>query len=265
MILSGSALSVLVGGVVVEDDMDDLARRNLALDAVEKADELLMAVAGHVLSDHRAIEHVQRGEERGGPVALVIMGHRRAPSLFQRPAGLGAVKRLNLRLFVDREHHRMRRRGHIEADDVRELLDEGRIVRQLEAAPAMGAEAVRLPDRLHRRGGDAGDLRHRAQRPVGRLMWRRRLRQPDDLGHALRRDPRLAGRTGLVMQQAVGAVGHEPLLPAPDAGLRLAGPGHDGGCPEAVAAQQDDPCPPDMFLRALGVRDDRLQSLTVAG
>ena len=48
-------------------------------------------------------------------------------------------------------------------------------------------------------------------------------------------------------------------------GLGLGRGGHDGGCTEAVAAQQDDPCPPDMFLEALGVRDDRLQSLTLAG
>jgi hypothetical protein len=96
-------------------------------------------------------------------------------------------------------------------------------------------------------------------------MWRRRLCQPNDLGHPLWRNRRLAGRTGLVVQQTVHAIAHEPFLPAPDAGFGLAGPGHDGGRPEPLATEKDDPCPPNMFLRALGIRDDRLQSLTIAG
>ena len=46
----GADLVLLVRGVVVEDDVDGLVRRHLALDAVEEADELLMAVALHVLA-----------------------------------------------------------------------------------------------------------------------------------------------------------------------------------------------------------------------
>ena len=40
-------LRMLVGGVVVEDHVDELSGRNLRLDGVEEADELLMAVALH--------------------------------------------------------------------------------------------------------------------------------------------------------------------------------------------------------------------------
>jgi hypothetical protein len=57
-----------------------------------------------------------------------------------------------------------------------EQAGEGRVVGELEAAPAVRGEAMGLPDRLHRRGRDAGGLRHRAQRPVRRLMRRRRRR-----------------------------------------------------------------------------------------
>ena len=63
-------LRVLVGGVVVEDHVDHLAGRDLALDGVEKADELLMAVALHVAADHRAVQHVEGGEQGGRPVRL---------------------------------------------------------------------------------------------------------------------------------------------------------------------------------------------------
>ena len=47
----GADLVLLVRRVIVEDHVDGLVRRHLALDAVEEADELLMAVALHVLPD----------------------------------------------------------------------------------------------------------------------------------------------------------------------------------------------------------------------
>ena len=65
----------LVGGVVVEDDVDGLACRNVPFDLVEEADELLMPVALHVLADDRSVQHVERGKERRRAVALVVVGH----------------------------------------------------------------------------------------------------------------------------------------------------------------------------------------------
>jgi hypothetical protein len=44
-------LGVLVSGVVVEDGVDRLAGRDLALDGVQKPDELLMPVALHATTD----------------------------------------------------------------------------------------------------------------------------------------------------------------------------------------------------------------------
>src|SRR6188472_4629962 len=43
----GNHLRLFVGGVVVEDDVDDLAGRDLCLDGVEEADEFLVPVALH--------------------------------------------------------------------------------------------------------------------------------------------------------------------------------------------------------------------------
>ena len=53
---------MLVGGVVVDDGVDRLARGNLLLDDIEEANKLLMAMALHVAADHRAVEDVHRGE-----------------------------------------------------------------------------------------------------------------------------------------------------------------------------------------------------------
>src|SRR5512132_1451059 len=53
-------LRVFVRGVVVEDDVHDLAARHGGLDAVQKPDELLMAVALHAAADDLALEYVER-------------------------------------------------------------------------------------------------------------------------------------------------------------------------------------------------------------
>src|SRR5262249_6334301 len=55
----GLGLRMVVGGVVVDDGVDDLARRHLRLDGVEEADELLMAVALHAAPDDLALEDVE--------------------------------------------------------------------------------------------------------------------------------------------------------------------------------------------------------------
>ena len=81
-----------------------------------------------------------------------------------------------------------------------------RVLGQLEGAPAVRTEAVRLPDRLDGRRGDAGDLRHGAQGPVGRLVRRRLVRQADDLGDAILSDRRDPGRARLVVEEAVDAL-----------------------------------------------------------
>jgi hypothetical protein len=86
-------LRVLVGGVVVEDEVNDLADRHLGLDGIEEADELLMPVALHAAADHHAFQDVQRREQRGGAVALVVMGQGAGAALLHGQAGLGAVER----------------------------------------------------------------------------------------------------------------------------------------------------------------------------
>lgn len=55
-------LGMFVGGVIVDDGMDHLTCRNGALDLVEEANELLMAVTLHVLTDYRAIKDIEGGK-----------------------------------------------------------------------------------------------------------------------------------------------------------------------------------------------------------
>ena len=67
--------------------------------------------------------YVERGEQGRRAVAFIVMRHGSDPSLLHRQAGLGAVKRLNLALFVDAEHQRVIEWVHIEANHILQLLD----------------------------------------------------------------------------------------------------------------------------------------------
>ena len=50
-----SDLAMLVGGVVVEDEMDVELGWHVGLDVTQEGEELLMAMAGFALGDDRAV------------------------------------------------------------------------------------------------------------------------------------------------------------------------------------------------------------------
>src|SRR5208337_4521585 len=114
-------LGRFVGGVVVEDDMDQLARWNCRLDGVEETDELLMPMALHTFSDDLALQHIEGGEQGGGAVTLIVVGHRAAPSRLQRQPWLGAVERLNLAFFIHGQDDGVSRGIDVKTDDVSNL------------------------------------------------------------------------------------------------------------------------------------------------
>jgi hypothetical protein len=129
---------MLVGGVVVEDRVDCLAGGDLTLDGVEKADKLLMPVALHVAADNDSVEHVHRGKQGCRPVPLVVVCQGSGAAFLERQAGLGAVKSLDLALFVDGKNNGVRRRIDIESDDVAQLVDERGVFGQLERRARCG-------------------------------------------------------------------------------------------------------------------------------
>ena len=152
-----------------------------AVDGFEKLEKLLMAMVRHAAPDDLAFQYVERGEQGRRAVAFIVMRHGSGPSLLHRQAGLGAVKRLNLALFVDAEHQRVIGWVHIEANHILQLLDKIGIVRQLERLEQMRLQAVGMPDALHRRLADAAGLGHAAATPL-RGVRRGALRPGDDLG-----------------------------------------------------------------------------------
>ena len=61
-----SGPGVFIGGVVIQNATDDFAGWKVPLDPIEEPDELLMAVADHILVDDRALKHIQSGKDCSG-------------------------------------------------------------------------------------------------------------------------------------------------------------------------------------------------------
>jgi hypothetical protein len=124
-------------------------------------------------------------------------------------------------------------------------------------------ELAGLEDALHRAQAHASRFRQHSPRPMGFFPWRRPKRQIDDPLHGGCRQRRLARFARLVAGQAGNAFRHEPLLPAPDHGLGLAGSPHDLGRTAAVGRRQDDLGAPNMLLRCVAIADNRFKSTAI--
>jgi hypothetical protein len=256
-------LGVLVGGVVVGDGMDELVGRYRRLDGVEEADELLMPVLLHATSCELAVQHDGGGKQRGGAVPDIVVCHRAVTPLLHGQTGLRAIERLDLALFIDRENHSMRRRIHIEPDDVSQLGGKLRIVGEFEQTCSVRLQTVPAPYALHRTDAGALKLGHGSRGPMCGLARRIGQRRGDDTRRNLSLDRRDARRVCLVAQRACDTIGHEAFLPAPDSRLADAGFAHNLRRAAILRRQQYDPRPPDMLLRSVSIRHDRLRLKTI--
>ena len=256
-------LRMLVGCVVVDDGVDFLSRRHLRLNGVEETDELLVPVALHIAANDGAVEDIEGGEQCRRAMTLVVVGHRPGAALLHWQAGLGAVERLDLAFFIDREDDGMGGRIDIEADDVAQLVDEARVGGELELFHPVRLQAVRAPDALDGTRADADDLGHHGRGPVGCLGGRVGLGERHDPFGDVRSERRNARGPCLIVQKAVVTRLHEAFLPAPHTGLRLAGPAHDLIGANIVRAQQDDLSPPDMLVRGVAIPRECLQTAAI--
>jgi len=235
----------------------------LASMTVQKADELLMAMALHALADDLALEDIERREQGGDAMALVIMGYGASAPLLHRQTRLGTIKRLNLALLVNRQDNGVAGRIDIEADDLVQFGRKLGIVGQLELAHPVRLEAMSTPYPLYRADANPGRLRHRRTAPVtGRRRWASQ-RQGDHTFSYLRAQRGNARPPRLVPPKASSSFVAEPFLPAPDHRLGLAGGLHDLSRTATIGRQKDDFCPPSVLLRAVAVGDHGLKLATV--
>ena len=105
-------------------------------------------------------------EQRRRAVPNVVVGVAFGVAEAHRQRRLGAVERLNLRLFVHAQDHRVVGRVEVQPDDVAHLLDEKRVGRQLEGLRQMRFDAEEGEPALHRALGKALGLPQGARAPV---------------------------------------------------------------------------------------------------
>ena len=153
-------LCVFVCGIVVADNVDLLFFGHASLNQAKELQPLLVTMLVHTCADHGSRGDLQSGKQRGGSVALVIVCHCPATTLFQRQSRLGSVQCLDLTLLVATEDHSVFGRGEIEPHDVVEFLLKVFVVGKFEALDAMWLDAVACPDSPDRRVAYPGSLRH---------------------------------------------------------------------------------------------------------
>ncbi len=151
----------LVRAVVVADQVDVQAARDVLVDPLQEFQELLVAVAAVQLADHGAVGDVEGGEQAGGAVPGVVVGAPLGHAGHHRQHRLGPVQGLYLGLLVHAEHDRLLRRVVVEADDVDDLLHEQRVGAQLEPVDEVRLEAELAPDPADRGLRKAAAAGHR--------------------------------------------------------------------------------------------------------
>src|SRR6185437_1546778 len=137
---------MLVGSVVVDDQMQIKMGRRLGVDLLEESDELLVPMTRHAVANDFPIEQAQRREQGRRAMAFVVVRHRPAAAFLHRKARLGSVEGLDLALLIDGEHQGLVRGIEVEPNHVIELLDKLCVAADLERSEKMGFEPILLPD-----------------------------------------------------------------------------------------------------------------------
>ena len=205
-------------------------------------------MASSALSDDPAGGDVQCSEEGRRSVANVRMGSEFGPAAHHRKRRLHSVERLDLRFLVHAKDDGALRWVEVQADDVSDLLDEERVVGQLERLRAVRLESEGSPDSADCRMAQPGMLRHVASTPVRRTLGCRLQRLDDDTLDRLVGDRPWSSGPGLIMEtlepQFMEPVSPSPNGPAADLHLCC-----DSGVLTTLRATEDDPGPQGERLR----------------
>ena len=249
----------VVGVIVVDDQMKLVGRGQLSMEPLQKPKKLLRPMARHTLGDDRSVEDVQRGEERGRPVPLVVVRQRSRPALLHRQARLRPVERLNLALLVDAEHQAVFGGIQVEAHHIAHLLVELRVSTELKRAHQMRFQAVRMPDALHRGRANPLRVRHRSHAPLGCPLGpflEGGVYNRPDLGL---RQRRLTSTARPIPLERGESLARKPIAPAQHRRARQTQLVRDRVVGDTVGGTQHDLAPSHQALLSRGQQHPRLQ------
>ena len=157
---------MIYGPVIVQNEMNIQGPRNRLIDSIEEPTELYRPMTTMKLADDSATLDFERGKQRGGSMANIVMTASFALARPHRKHRLRAVQGLNLRLFVDAQHQGFGRRVEIQPRNVANLLNEQRILRKFEGFASVGSQCKGLPDTPYGGVAQAARLGHRTSTPV---------------------------------------------------------------------------------------------------
>ena len=100
----GADLRMLVGRVVVDDEMEVEVVRHVGLDVLQETQQLLATVTGFALRHDLPVGDVEGSEQRRRPLANVVVGNALDVDQTERQHRLTPFERLDLRLLVDAQH-----------------------------------------------------------------------------------------------------------------------------------------------------------------
>ena len=103
----GLNLGMLVGAVVVRDQMEVDSRGDAAVEVVKKREQFLLAMARLTQGNHFTIEGVECREQGGSAVAVVIVSYSFDIAQSHRQDRLGTFQRLDLALLIHTQHQRL--------------------------------------------------------------------------------------------------------------------------------------------------------------
>ena len=187
-------------GVIIQNDVDVLAQRNLLVDLLEKLQPLAVAVFLCGVSDDFALQIIQRGKEGNRTVAIVIVGLGADMPFAQRQTRLAALKSLDLAFLVTTKHHCPLGRIEVKTDDIPKLRLKVWLGGKLKNPRQVRLDFVLTPDPLHGRLRDSQLESHRAASPsCPALRWPRGL--IDDLAQDLSAKPAFAARARRILQR----------------------------------------------------------------
>ena len=209
-------MRVLVGRVIVHDDMQIEFGRGFDIDLLEETGELLIPMARHAIPDHFAVKQAEGRKQGRRTVAFVVVRHRPATALLHRKTGLSAIKGLNLTLLIDAQHKGPVRGIKIQSDHIVELLDKPRVTAELEGLDAMGLEAMSVPDALDSHSTDALRLGHGPRAPMRGGLGSRVERGLDDRPNLAFRNAWDTTGTRSVLFQSGQSEGQESFSPELD-------------------------------------------------
>lgn len=215
----GLDLRMTVCGVVVADAVNVQLSRYGLVDLAQEGQELLVSVARLAGGQHGAVENVQGSKQRSRAVALVVVGDALDVAKPHGQHGLGAPLRLALTLLVHADHQGVFRRAQVQGDHIAQLLNEERVVGELEALRSMRLQPKQLEIPCDAGLGNAGLGSHCAHTPergaLGRLGVQRGL---DQMRNAFVIDRAWFARAHVVVQASNAPI-DKPRAPLTHSGL----------------------------------------------